>query len=262
MTDEPSDAFGRSRLIAFDAVQNFRDLGGYSTITGGTVAWGRLFRSAVLAQATAADQRLLAELRIHTVIDLRTDEERRRHPSRWLESAGIVYWAHAYVKTAGPLADLLAKRQPTREDAREAMHAIYRELPYEQAPALRELLHRARVGDLPLVFGCTAGKDRTGLAAALMLSALGVPRPTVLADYEMTGSVLNVLRLPSDASPHSRSRELDAAIRAPLVRSDPAYLATALSVIETAHGSIEGYLTDVLRFDAGSREELRARLLE
>lgn len=250
-----------ARVFVFEGVQNFRDLGGYRTVDGGVTAWGRLYRSAVLSRPSTTDRERLAALGLRTVLDLRTEGERRRHSCDWVEQAGLKYWAHPYDKTAGALARLLEMEQPTTEDARAAMHAIYRELPYEQAPALRELFSRCADGELPLVFGCTAGKDRTGIAAALLLTAVGVPRVTVFADYALTERVLNALSLPSDASPYSRSHQLDPATRAPLLRSDPAYLAAAFDAIEQAHGSIAAYLVDLLDVSTAMHAQLRARLL-
>ncbi len=263
--NHPADAIGgdrdEARLFAFEGVQNFRDLGGYRTVDGGVTAWGRLYRSAVLSQPSIVDRERLAELALRTVVDLRTEGERRRHCYDWVEQAGVKYWAHPYERTAGALANLLELPQPTAEDARAAMHQTYRELPSELAPALRELFRRCADGELPLVFGCTAGKDRTGIAAALLLTAIGVPRATVLADYALTERALNVRSLPSDASPYGRSRQLDPGIRAPLLRADPAYLESAFGALEQTHGSIRAFLVGVLGVDESMRENLKSQLL-
>src|SRR3546814_4751357 len=90
----------------------------------------------------------------------------------------------------GDLRKLAENGPPTATQLREIMHVVYRELPFEQAPAYREMFSQLAAGELPMVINCTAGKDRTGVAAALMLTALDVPRDIIIEDYALSGELL------------------------------------------------------------------------
>src|ERR1700757_3836305 len=157
------------RVLPLEGSINFRDLGGYPTQDGRHVRWGKLYRAGNMGGLTAADCAYLADLNIRSVCDLRTPEEREAAPNNWALSAGINYWCRDYESTFGVLRKLLASNLPDPEAARAAIIAGYRRLPFEHAPAYRVLFERIKSGDIPLVFNCSAGKDRTGTAAALIL---------------------------------------------------------------------------------------------
>jgi protein-tyrosine phosphatase len=124
-------------------------------------------------------------------------------------------------------------------------------------------------GKAPLAFNCSAGKDRTGIAAALVLSALGVPRDAILADYALSDDIVNYEAAytgpeaqRSAEGPYGFLTRLPAAVRAPLLASDPAYLNAAFAEMERRHGSVEGYLEAALGVDAADIATLRSLYLE
>lgn len=174
------------RVLPLEGGRNFRDLGGYATRDGRRLRWGRLYRSGSMAGLTEAAYAQLAEMGLRVICDLRTTSERRTMPVDWGRVPNLSYWARDYELSFGDLRNLLASDLPTGEQARAAMTAVYRELPFEQAGAYGELFRRLANGEAPLVFNCSAGKDRTGVASALILSVLGVPRETIVADYALT----------------------------------------------------------------------------
>ncbi|MEM9404116.1 MAG: tyrosine-protein phosphatase, partial [Pseudomonadota bacterium] len=122
-------------------------------------------------------------------------------------------------------------------------------------------------GNVPLTFNCSAGKDRTGIAAALLLTALDVPRETILADYAMSEKVVDYMAeftstdIPAD-HPYYFLTQLPKAMVAPLMRSDPRYLQSAFASIEAKHGSVMAFIQTELGVDDGELAALRASLLK
>lgn len=174
------------RVLALEGGRNFRDLGGYATHDGRRLKWGKLYRSGSMAQLSAGAYEQLAALGVRSICDLRTTYEREANPVDWRRVPNLSYWARDYDMSFGDLRTVLASDLPTAEMARAGMLKGYRQLPFEQAPSYAELFRMLAAGEVPLVFNCSAGKDRTGTAAALILSVLGVPRETILADYALT----------------------------------------------------------------------------
>jgi protein-tyrosine phosphatase len=177
-----------SRALAFEGCVNFRDLGGYRTTDGMTVGWRRLFRADGLHRLSEADRRLLVELGVATVIDLRTVDE--------AEQRGRFPVAEVPVRYVDlPLTDVL----PTTEEMPSWAEASYVASRYalmvsEGAPALTGAFAAlASSGSLPAVFHCSAGKDRTGVLSALILAFLGVPDETIIADYALSGPAMERL---------------------------------------------------------------------
>lgn len=241
--------------------RNFRDMGGYQTTTGRLMKRGQLFRSGSMAGITDTDGTLLGGLGIRMICDLRTSVERDGAPCRWHDQIeGLRYWARDYGMSFGEL------HRKQRGDAipdeawlRESMMVAYRHLPFEQAPAYKELFACLSNGEVPLVFNCTAGKDRTGIAAALVLAALDVPRAVILEDYMLTQLTLG--HIPRSELRSVSSRIPDALARV-VLGVDEAYLTESFVTIENRYGDIETYLFECLGVDAGALERLREHLLE
>ncbi len=241
---------------------NFRDIGGYPTASGQRVRVGRVFRSATLGGMTERDRQVLSRLGVRLIVDLRTRAEREVDPYPWVDEHHIEHWTRDYEMSAGNLTAVLARSPPTPGRARETMIALYRELAFEQAPAIRELFARIACGHLPLVVNCSAGKDRTGVTAALLLLLLGVPRDTVYEDYRLTNELMDWTRLAVRRAPSQSSFRLPPEERAPLYAADSAYLAAALSEIERRYDSIDGFARDVLELHEADVIALRRELLE
>jgi protein-tyrosine phosphatase len=177
-----------SRILPLAGASNFRDLGGYPTTDGGLVRWGRLFRSDSLHELTEADVAFLGEIGLRAVIDLRMGVEVQR-TGRGLLGAEAAKYFHLSVidEDAGesrgipaPVDDELAKR-----------YLWYLEIGRE--PLVEAL---GVIGDgahHPLVFHCAAGKDRTGVLAALVLDIIGVEREIIVDDYVLTASRMEMI---------------------------------------------------------------------
>ena len=251
------------RMLRLETGQNFRDLGGYPTEDGRRTRWRRLFRSGSMSRIAGADVGRLNALRIDTICDLRTNAERSRHPTAWCAGNAIAIWHRDHEHSSGAIAPLLAQSHLTVDGVRAAMQDAYRNLPYEQAPSYRQLFLQVASGRLPLVFHCSAGKDRTGIAAALLLTAIGVPRHVVEEDYlvtnETTSTLVRFVESDTKYGPFLRAWGETAM---PLLRAEPGYLSAMFEAVEARHGSVEAYLRDALELPESTVPAIRAALLE
>jgi protein-tyrosine phosphatase len=242
--------------------RNFRDLGGYRTLDGRRVKWGKLYRSGSMARLTLADSDRLSKLAIKTVCDLRTVQERTAEPNKWCEAAKIRYWAREHSDNFGELRKVMVSGLSTPEMARAAMIAGYRHLPFEQAPAHQVLFNRLAAGEVPLVFNCAAGKDRAGTAAALILSALGVPRETVVDDYVLTDRVVDLEAIFMDRKRKNELTDQSRGVVTAILKADGSYLHAALDAVQEKHGTIAAYLRDALGITEEALFAMRQSLLE
>ena len=167
--------------MTFDRLYNMRDVGGYPTVDGARVAWGRLYRSDSLGRLAGADWDRFLALGVRTVIDLRYPEELDRN-GRVPVAPGLAFFNFSV--------EHRPYDQTTIEESIEPAGFFadrYAEVAEDGVVELRRTLEViAGEGDLPLVFHCHAGKDRTGIVAALVLSLLGVDREDVVADFALT----------------------------------------------------------------------------
>jgi len=254
------------RIHRFDALDNFRDYGDYASAAGRRIAGGRLFRSAHHARASDADLERLAGLGIAAVIDLRRPGERRDQPSRRPPGfAGRVIESEHDDGREAPHITFLKTADLTVDAGRRFMTETYRQLPFE--PAHLDLYARyfRALGEVdgPVVIHCAAGKDRTGLLAALTHHVLGVHRDDMIEDYLLTNTAVDLAgRAPAVAKQlqamSGRPASHDAVVA--FLGVEPVYLETALAEIAARHGSIDGYLETALGVDAALRDRIGERL--
>lgn len=254
------------RLIPFDRVLNFRDFGGYDTPYG-PIARGRLYRSASFHDATDADIATLEAMELRFLVDLRRPEERAYEPNRWPgenlrsifndEGAGGVHLPPHLVA--------LLQSDLSPASVAQYMKSLYREIPFD---ARLVKLYRAwfdEMGEGGIgVVHCAAGKDRTGIACALTLLALGVSEDDVFADYEFTNQAVDIeARLPriQERMEERLARKLDAASLRPMLGVDADYLREAFAAIHARHGGVDAYLADVLGVGETERANLREGLI-
>jgi len=251
------------RVPQLEGALNFRDLGGYRASDGRTVRWHQVYRSGTTHALTTADVIRLGEHGILYAYDLRSNKERRDQPNRLRDIANLDYRYRDHDHLPGDIRRLLKSPDVRAEHAHQVMIELYQKLPYEFEDAFRALFRSLADGDLPLVFNCTAGKDRTGVAAALLLTALGIPHDAVMEDYLLTGQFFErscdmILR----HGGVSLLESIDRAIWEPLMRVHPEYLEAMFDQLRASHGSVDAYLHDRLGMDARSLGALCANLLE
>ena len=251
-----------TREFAMTGGDNFRDVGGYRTADGRKVVWGKLYRSASVGRYTAEDQALIRGLSVGSIIDLRSTRERQADKAPWMQGADVGYWTRDYDLSGGNLGALFAGG--AKIDAatmRGAMIEAYRGFPKEQAASYRVLFDRLLHSDKAVIVNCTAGKDRTGLATALVLSALGVPRETIMSDYLLSNTTLDMDKLRADAGLKAAAAALPADVIKPLLDVEPAYLNAAFDQTDKDYGGVNGYLKRELGVDHAAIQRLRQRML-
>lgn len=251
------------RILKISGGLNFRDMGGYRTVDGRTVRWATLYRSGVMSKIDPSEIATLKSLGIVSICDLRTTRERARRPTTWHEGSSVEMLTRDYDMSAGVLKELIGERQGSADVIAEHMHVIYRDLLEEQAESYTALFRRLADGKVPLVFNCAAGKDRTGIAAALILSALGVSREDVMADYALTNEfidgLVDLMRQDEDFSEWFSEQPKSAF---PLLSADPRYLEVMFVELDERYGGLKHYLADMLHIDEADIESMRRNLLE
>ncbi|MGC9270518.1 tyrosine-protein phosphatase [Acidiphilium sp.] len=246
---------------------NFRAVAALPDGTGRRVRPHMLFRSGALSELTSGDLAAIEALGIRLICDLRSTAERRRFPTSWppLAPARTITMPGDSDREAGmqPLIDRLA-HQPGPDGARQAMLDLYRSLPRLLAPSLQATFDAVATGwGVPLLLHCHVGKDRTGVAVALLLAALDIDPKAILDDYLETAARIDIA---AETRHLARSlgsllgRAIDPGTLDQLGRADPAYLAAAFAAIDQEWGGTEGYFT-AIGLSASRRERLRALLL-
>jgi protein-tyrosine phosphatase len=243
------------RSMVLQGASNVRDLGGWPAAEGTHVRFGEVFRSASLGRLTVADATVLAATGLKTVVDLRSERECERAPSRLDTLPGVaVHFLPVDPCLGGPVLALMTTREPAGEDIlalmRRAYVAYVLDWSHCYAGLFDLLLQRVR---RPLLFHCTAGKDRTGVGAALLLTALGVPYEAIRADYLATNRLWQ-----GDAEIAALLPQVVADV---LLRVHGELLDAAFAAIRGAHGSLEAYFAGSLGLDTARRDRLCDTLL-
>jgi protein-tyrosine phosphatase len=239
---------------------NFRDLGGYPAAGGRVVRTGLVFRSDGLHALTEGDCGVITGLGLRTVFDLRRDRERERQPSvahtDGLEATILAIGDRGPVAQQPELLDMvLSGELPEADDA--FMVGEYVRMLDDHAADFGQLLGSlAEPGALPALFHCTAGKDRTGLAAALLLLGLGVDREIVLDDYELTNVYRSNRRI-EELTPQLAAAGVDVEKVRPFLSARRPVLEGALDHV----GDVEAYLTGPAGLAPATIERLRELLL-
>ncbi|MFI6925087.1 tyrosine-protein phosphatase [Nonomuraea spiralis] len=238
------------RHIEFANLCNFRDVGGYAAQDGRTVRWQRLYRADSLGWLAGDDLPAFHALRVRTVIDLRHPFEVER-AGRVPETEGLRY---RNLPVEGRRWNLAEFREETGVERYLADR--YLEVTEDGVDNLRAAVETVAVADnAPVVIHCAAGKDRTGLLTALILSLVGVAEDDIVADYALTG--LATERFISDW----RTRHPDAPMWPGFGLAPAQAMRLFLDDLTERHGSVQGYVTDVLQVDRATVAGLRENLL-
>ncbi len=257
-----------TRHLAFEGVENFRDYGDYAAAGGRRLKRGLLYRSAAHAQATDADLEKLAALELAAIVDLRRKNERERAPSRRHSTfQGRVIYTDEGDVGEDPWQLFLKQSDLSAAAFRGYMYDYYDEAPFvdrhiylysEYFRALAEL-------EGPVLIHCAAGKDRTGILAALTHHLAGVSDEDIRADFLLTNNPQRlaarlpmIMQMMTEATGRSPTEE--AVMVAMSV--EEGYLERAFAAMKARHGSIDGYLEGALGVDGALRERLEARLLD
>jgi protein-tyrosine phosphatase len=251
------------RVLPLQQGSNFRDLGGYPAAGAKRVRWGRIYRSGATPLLTETDLASIHGLGLSEMVDLRSAEERSLAPTR---IQGVAYQAVGYS---------MAALSSGGFQGDERIHAVYRNFPTLLAPQLRLIFADLLAHHGAVAYNCSAGQDRTGFATAMVLSALGVSRDVILADYHLS----TTYRRPAFEAPAiSADRAQENAATAMFYRAqqDPAgrtpkplydsqhqaLLEFALAEIDQRWGSTDAYLAKEIGVGPKELAQLRALYLE
>ena len=267
------------RTLKIEGVINFRDLGGYVTTDGRKVKWGQVYRSAQLDRLSDKGIETMAEMGIRSVIDLRFSDETRRYPTirEAVPNAQISAWQDESETTETVKSNDIQRNWKesleTNDPAqvREAMRVNYPKKLYSHRVIYRKMLLQLTEGQLPLVFHCAAGKDRTGVAAALLLSLLGVNDKQIVQDYLLTQQ--EIQRLLEDWMSGGAGHEADSEdfqkklasyprdVIQPVFDADESYIRTLLDYVDQNYGGFTQYALRILELEHSDIESLKSNLL-
>lgn len=259
-----------TRVLPLAGSCNFRDCGGYETKHGTRVRWGRLYRSGLMTGLAPQATAQVTELGLRAVCDLRRNAERAMHPNPDFGDR-VRRFEWDTMTESSPIRDRAFTGTDAADVAHAAMIEMYEQLPFKLQSRLAGVFAALdHAGDGATIVHCMAGKDRTGVAIALVLAALGVRREAIIEDYVLTNSAVDlraqlVGRLAAGAGLAATGDSLLAlsptALEAVLA-ARPEYLAASLQAIEARCGSIAAYLRDELAVPEPTLRQLRESLTE
>jgi protein-tyrosine phosphatase len=266
-----ADQKANDRQVELAGQDNFRDLGGYETSDGRRVRWRHLYRSGELTELSDGDVEKLAELGIRTVVDLRGEAEAaKKGPDRLPPGASLT----SIAIEPGDLWPILAPAFATGDFSvvpEDLLLQINREYIRDWRHELGSLLHvAADPANCPLVFHCTQGKDRAGINAAILLSALGVPWETVVEDYLLSNrqrhaqadAGFKTMRASAARQRGIAPEEVDMGNIRGLFFVHASYLGAAHDEITNEYGSVEAFIRDGIGWSDSDLRRLRGGLLE
>jgi protein-tyrosine phosphatase len=254
-----------ANVWALEGASNFRDFGGCVTASGLRVRPARLFRSNLLSRLTDDDRGRLDAAGIRTIFDLRLEDERERDPTAWSHPELVIETYPPRRKRR--LVDMALEYPPTQEGALRLMHDFYAKMPHAMTHMFASIIRRLAAGGAPCVIHCSAGKDRTGVAVAIVLAALGVGREEIVADYVITRHAwdreadMAKATVATGALSEMRERYPPEA-RAAMSDAAPSYITAALDSVEARYGSLDSYLVEALELEQDVIAALREALLE
>ena len=246
-----------NRHVNLIGASNFRDLGGYETEDGMKLKRGLIYRSDNLSHLSEEDLQKINEIGIKTVCDFRSDIELDEFPSLFSEKT-LPKLKHIPIKTLGTrdLRELSIKDDVTSEEMAREMQHHYVLYVHQHKKKYRDFINLVALGEIPLVFHCFAGKDRTGFGALLYLGLLGVKKETIIEDYLLTnkffkGPIVN-----------EEWRDTSSEKLQPLFEARVDYINAAFSEIYSSYNSIEDFVVKELEIDSLTLDLLKTRILE
>lgn len=253
------------RRLPLHGVANLRDIGGYKTEDGRQVRWGMIYRSGSVTPQGNDAQQYLEQLNIRLICDLRSEKEMIAHPDQPPQNPAPQQ-LHLPMSAGDNDLDRLKTLLWRPEHLYKFLADAYIDQVIEAgAGTFKQLLeHLAAPQSLPALIHCTAGKDRTGISIALVLSVLGVPRETIIADYSLSNYAYAQVR---DFMQQKMENPLAAVLGVkiedfmPMLTAHPDMLRHALAHIDTQYGSVEAYLTERVGLTPDTLQALRDALL-
>lgn len=264
----PPEQRAAHRLLNFEGIANFRDLGGYANEQGQQVKWGVLYRSGTFAHSSRADLQGLQQLQLATLIDFRSGGEKEEEPNQLPQPASFTVVEIPTLDEGNKalVGEVMERVESGNFDGFDPDHFMLtanRQFATEFTPQFRQFIHTVLDAEgKPVAWHCSAGKDRTGFASAILLRVLGVPQETVMRDYmeskqhalEARKNQLLLLRV--------FKGEEAADKLAIMMGVEEAWLLAAFEEIDARWGSFDNYVSEGLQLTDRDIAKLRNQLLE
>jgi len=250
-----------ARNIDFKKTVNFRDIGGLETKDGRTVKWGKIYRSDNLSKLKSSELKKFNDLNIKTVFDLRTTSEIKGKEDHLPENTNYVH-----TPTIEDNADMLSKMRKkvirgeiSEEQSLQLMFELYQGTVSDNIPLLRNLIHQILDSDKPVLYHCSAGKDRTGIITALILSIFNVDKETIMKEYLMSNyyrkakieKMIGIAKIVKVIKPHIRLKVIEN-----FMDVDARYLNAAFDKVDSNYGGIEQFIKKELGIDDQERKHI------
>lgn len=246
-----------SRSVTMEEVQNLRDLGGYQTKDGETTRWGKLYRSGALTKLGEWDTLRFNNLRIKTIIDLRSEPEVEAFPMKY-SNANIIN----IPISASSLDSIIVKIKDKRlrkGDGVIFMQDLYLQFVKQQSAQFGEALRvLSKEENYPILFSSSLGKDRGGFLSALLLLALNIPESTVMQDYMASNDFLNLKKFESMVKGLDTEAQETITL---LLMANEMYMDIALNKIRKEYGTYQKYLSKELNLTEKEQDELKEIML-
>ncbi|RAJ10875.1 protein-tyrosine phosphatase [Chitinophaga skermanii] len=241
------------RLVHVQGAVNFRDIGGYKTTTGKTVAWGKIFRSADVSKLTNADLDTVAGRNIHTVYDFRGVAEAAAAPDRLPQNTQYQLCPQGSdsIPNAAQMAQILKEG-----NFLEKFYGNVAPLGERYKPLFQTLL--AMPKDEAVMYHCTGGRDRTGIATALILYALQVPQSTIEADYTASNVYLEKMNTRMFKGLQQFTNMSEAEVKEAM-ELKPKYIQLTFAELTKKYGSLEKFFEKELGVGPKELKTLRAK---
>ena len=260
-----------NQLIGVTSGRNFRELGGYETLSGKKIKMHKLLRTGNLADLSPFDKQFLTDYGAKYDVDFRSKEEVDNQPDRVPDGVEYIYdpvFSEDLTNSSKSITDLDTQAHDDADFGFNHMHYAYEDM-IESEPAQKayrkffDVLLENTVDGESVIFHCTAGKDRTDFGALLALSALGVPLNTIKKDYLLTNITTKdfVDSMIEHARQNGKNENVLQSIRdIQSVRSE--YLDHSVKVLNDEYGGINNYLRDVMKLSSADIMKLRNIYLE
>lgn len=260
-----------NQLIGVTSGRNFRELGGYETLSGKKIKMHKLLRTGNLADLSPFDKQFLTDYGVKYDVDFRSKKEVYNQPDRVPDGVEYIYdpvFSEDLTNSSKSLNDLNKQAANDADFGFDHMHYAYEDMIESESAQnayrkLFEVLLKNDGENESVIFHCTAGKDRTGFGAMLVLSALGVPFSTIKKDYLLTNITTKdfVDSMVEHARQNGRNENVLQSIR-DIQSVRPEYLDHAIKVLNDEYGGINNYLRDVMKLSSADIMKLREIYLE
>jgi protein-tyrosine phosphatase len=260
-----SVAESQTRVVSLDGGINFRDIGGYTNAQGRTVKWRKIMRCGHLARLSDGDLDTLEAIGVSKIHDFRRTEEQEQSPSCAVRAEFIDDY-QIHIGDISRFWEFLFGGELTADSSHKLVVNSYRSCIDAVIPAFsRFMCHIVDNADSASVFHCSAGKDRTGMAAALILSALDVPRQTIVDDYMLTIEHYDSDALIEIVEGHLRAAKVEEWDRDWLIPYCSVHqdnIVAFLEAIDEQYGDVKTYLTNALGLSDADLAKMQSCYLE